>query len=151
MRYRIPNYSMIACITAFSRSVRSWPTDSCTISNPTSDSLRSIALHLVAEELARLGIETGDAENDPILVEDDPDLCSLRGGRAVVGVALAKIGCGRGLLPGRFVGDAVEHDRFALDQPMCLNLRPRALRGNVGTDHTETQNKGNRTMHCFPL
>ena len=38
---------------------------------------RLIALHLVAQQLARLRIETGDAENDPVLVEDDPDLGSL--------------------------------------------------------------------------
>ena len=32
---------------------------------------RLVALHLVAQQLSRLGIEAGDAENDPVLVEDE--------------------------------------------------------------------------------
>jgi len=100
---------------------------------------RRVALHLVAKQLVGLRVEAGDAQDDSVLVEDHPDFCSLGGRRAVVGIALPKVGGRDRLHPGRIVGRTVNDEQFTISETVGLHFRPRILRERLETHHTETQ------------
>jgi hypothetical protein len=72
-----------------------------------------IALHLIAEEARGLGIEAGDAEDQAMFILEDPYLRPLGRGRAIIGVHLAEVVCGRNAAPASFIETAIDDDALA--------------------------------------